>query len=121
MPIVNSIISWFLKKRIHQIQLFLKYPIDVQDELLMKLINSSKRTLMGREYDFSSIKSYREFSDRIPIQKYESFSPFIERTLRSVSSLKEETLGRIPSGDQRGSTRRHDDGGQCRGRGGGGG
>jgi hypothetical protein len=86
-PIVNSIISWFLKKRIHQIQLFLKYPIDVQDELLMKLINSSKRTLMGREYDFSSIKSYREFSDRIPIQKYESLSPFIERTRQGEQYL----------------------------------
>ena len=35
-PIVNSLASWFLKKRFHQIELFLKYPIDVQNELLEK-------------------------------------------------------------------------------------
>ena len=38
--LVNSIISLFLKKRKHQIELFLKYPIDVQHELLLKLVNS---------------------------------------------------------------------------------
>ncbi len=37
-PIVNSIVSWFLKKRFHQIELFLKYPIEVQEELLQNLI-----------------------------------------------------------------------------------
>ena len=79
-PLVNSIASWFLKKRFHQIELFLKYPIDVQNELLMNLLNSSKQTLIGREHDFSSIKNYREFSNRVPIQKYETLSPFIERT-----------------------------------------
>ena len=41
-PIVNSIISWFLKKRKHQMELFLKYPIDVQDELLKGLIHKAK-------------------------------------------------------------------------------
>ena len=56
LPIVNSIISWFLKKRVHQIELFLKYPIDVQEELLMKLIATAKRTELGKEYHFSSIK-----------------------------------------------------------------
>jgi len=33
-PLVNSIASWFLKKRFHQIELFLKYPNEVQTELL---------------------------------------------------------------------------------------
>ena len=42
--IINSIISWFLKKRKHQIELFLKYPVDVQEELLLKLINTAKNT-----------------------------------------------------------------------------
>ena len=37
-PFVNSIISWFLKKRKHQMELFIKYPVDVQEELLFRLI-----------------------------------------------------------------------------------
>jgi hypothetical protein len=86
-PIVNSIISWFLKKRIHQIELFLKYPIDVQEELLTQLISASRETAIGRKYDFSSIKDYNTFSDRIPIQKYETFAPLIERSRNGEQNI----------------------------------
>ncbi len=86
-PIVNSIISWFLKKRIHQIELFLKYPIDVQNELLHKLISTAKETAFGQQYNFESIKNYRDFSSKIPIQKYESIAPLIERNRKGEQQL----------------------------------
>ena len=57
-PLVNSIASWFLKKRFHQIELFLKYPNEVQQELLMSLVETAKDTEIGKTYDFSSIKNY---------------------------------------------------------------
>ena len=41
-PLVNSIASWFLKKRFHQIELFLKYPNEVQNELLFNLLTLLK-------------------------------------------------------------------------------
>ena len=34
---LNTVMSWFLKKRIHEIELFKKYPIEVQNETLMHL------------------------------------------------------------------------------------
>ena len=46
-PLVNSVASWFLKKRFHQIDLFLKYPHEVQNELLMNLLTISKDTEIG--------------------------------------------------------------------------
>ncbi|QTE22094.1 GH3 auxin-responsive promoter family protein [Polaribacter cellanae] len=85
--IINSIISWFLKKRKHQIELFLKYPIDVQNELLLKLISSSKNTEFGKQNEFSSIKNYRDFAERVPIQKYETFEPLIERCRRGEQNV----------------------------------
>lgn len=78
-PIVNSIASWFLKKRFHQIDLFLKYPIEVQEELLFNLLNKAKNTEVGRKYDFSTITNYREFANRIPITTYEENQAQIER------------------------------------------
>src|SRR5699024_429419 len=78
-PIVNSIASWFLKKRFHQIDLFLKYPIEVQEELLLNLLNKAKNTEIGRKYDFSSISNYYEFAQRIPITTYEENEAQIER------------------------------------------
>ncbi len=86
-PFINSIISWFLKKRKHQVELFLKYPIDVQNELLTKLLNTAKNTEFGKQHSFSSIKNYTDFSNKIPIQKYESIEPLIERCRRGEQNL----------------------------------
>ena len=86
-PIVNSIASWFLKKRFHQIELFLKYPIEVQDELLQTLLAKAKSTEIGKEYDFDSIKSYREFAERVPITNYEQNQERIERARRGESNI----------------------------------
>ncbi|MFC4817911.1 GH3 auxin-responsive promoter family protein [Flavobacterium sp. GCM10023249] len=80
LPIINSIASWVLKQRIHQIELFLKYPNEVQEELLMNLIKSSENTVLGKQYDFNSIKTYHAFQERIPISTYEDLEPYIERT-----------------------------------------
>ncbi|WP_343328944.1 GH3 auxin-responsive promoter family protein [Polaribacter staleyi] len=85
--IINSIISWFLKKRKHQIELFLKYPIDVQNELLLKLVNTAKNTEVGKEYNFASIKNHTDFTKNVPIQKYETFEPLIERCRKGEQNL----------------------------------
>ena len=45
-PLFNSIASWFLKKRYHQIELFLKYPEEVQQEVLHQLLDISKDNFM---------------------------------------------------------------------------
>ncbi|MBU2929076.1 GH3 auxin-responsive promoter family protein [Winogradskyella psychrotolerans] len=86
-PIVNSIASWFLKKRFHQIELFLKYPNEVQNELLFSLLKFSKDTEIGRQYDFDSIKTYREFNERIPVVNYEEFQPLIERSRNGEQNI----------------------------------
>lgn len=86
-PIVNSIASWFLKKRIHQIELFLKYPIDVQEELLKSLLQIAKNTELGQKYDFSNIKTYQEFTERIPVTTYEDIAPIIERSRKGEDNI----------------------------------
>ena len=86
-PIVNSIASWFLKKRFHQIELFLKYPIEVQEELRHNLIVKAKNTEIGKKYDFESIKTYREFAERIPVTTYEENEEQIERTRRGETNI----------------------------------
>lgn len=86
-PFVNSIISWFLKKRKHQIELFVKYPYDVQDELLMRLLDRAKNTEFGKQYNFGTLESYLQFSKHVPIQQYESIEPLIERCRKGEQNL----------------------------------
>ncbi len=86
-PIVNSIATWFLKKRIHQIDLFLKYPIDVQEELLKGLIFKARFTEIGNQYDFSSIKTYQDFAERIPVTTYEENDSLYQRARKGESNI----------------------------------
>lgn len=79
-PLVNSVASWFLKKRFHQIELFLKYPNEVQNELLLQLIDIAKDTEIGKQYDFASINNYKTFIERVPISSYEDYQGLIERS-----------------------------------------
>ncbi|KAA5820505.1 GH3 auxin-responsive promoter family protein [Algibacter amylolyticus] len=86
-PLVNSIASWFLKKRFHQIELFLKYPNEVQNELLLSLIDFAKNTEIGKQYDFASIKNYKTFAERVPIKNYDGWQDDIERSRRGESNI----------------------------------
>ncbi|PRZ25077.1 GH3 auxin-responsive promoter family protein [Flavobacterium granuli] len=91
LTIINSFASWVLKQRIHQIELFIKYPNEVQEELLLNLIRASEKTVLGTEYDYASIKSYQTFADRVPISTYEELQPLIERTRQGEQHVFWET------------------------------
>ena len=86
-PLVNSIASWFLKKRIHQIELFLKYPNEVQNELLQELISFAADTEMGKNFAYKEIKDYQTFSERVPIKSYEDIHLDIERSRKGESNI----------------------------------
>jgi len=79
MALINSVISWLMKKRIHQIELFMQYPEEVQLEWLRKLLSTARHTEWGRKYDFRSICTPEQFKNRLPIQDYESMKGSIDR------------------------------------------
>ncbi len=87
MAIINSIASWLMKKRMHQIELFMKYPIDVQEEWLQKLVKTAKDTEWGKKYGFSDIQNYEQFKKRVPLQDYQSLKPYIERIRRGEQNI----------------------------------
>ncbi|MEQ3661529.1 MAG: GH3 auxin-responsive promoter family protein [Flavobacterium sp.] len=87
LPIINSIATWILKKRIHQIELFIKYPNEVQEELLFNLLKTAENTVIGKEYEFSSIKNYKTFSERIPVSTYEELAPMIKQTRKGAQNV----------------------------------
>ncbi len=85
--LVHTVIAWLLKRRKHQIDLFLKYPLEVQRELLNRLLYIAEDTKIGKKYDFSSIKNHETFAQRVPIQQYESIEPLIERVRQGEQNI----------------------------------
>ena len=50
-----------------------------QDKLLKKLINKSIKTQFGKDHNFSIIKNYSDYKNRVPIRDYEDFSNYINQ------------------------------------------
>jgi len=87
MTIFNSVFTWFMKKRIHQIELFMKYPNEVQEEWFEQLISMAESTEWGRQYQYKSIDNLTQFKERIPIQNYDTLKPYIERMLKGEKNV----------------------------------
>ena len=84
---INTVASWILKKRHHQMDLFIKYPHEVQGEVLSNLVDTAKDTFIGKTYHFDEITDYKSFVKRIPIKKYEDIAPLITRTRNGEQNL----------------------------------
>lgn len=68
-------------------ELFFKYPNEVQTELLQKLLYKARNTEIGMKYDFASIHTYDEFARRVPVQSYEEIFEDIERSRKGESNI----------------------------------
>ena len=87
MAIINSFVIWRMKKRFHQIELFLKYPHEVQKDSLITLLKTAENTEWGKRYDFKSINTYETFKSRIKLQDYNSLKKDIYRTKKGEKNI----------------------------------
>jgi hypothetical protein len=76
-----------MKKRFHQIELFMKYPNEVQLDWFKKLIYSAKDTEWGQKYDYKSITKPSVFSDRVPVNDYDGLKPYIDRLRKGEQNI----------------------------------
>jgi len=71
----------------HQIELFMKYPYDVQDEWFQNLISTAQNTEWGKTHGYASIYTQDQFKERVPIQTYDTLKPYIERMLAGEHNI----------------------------------
>jgi len=84
---VNPLVSFLLKKRLQQIDLFRAHPRLAQLEMFHALVQSAKYTEWGRKYDYASITHPDQFRQRVPLQDYEDVKPFVERLRKGEQNL----------------------------------
>ncbi|WP_419869399.1 GH3 auxin-responsive promoter family protein [Chryseobacterium sp. CT-SW4] len=75
----NTVVNWFIRQRIDQIQNFMNHPIETQKGILFSQLFHAEDTEYGRKHGFNSISSYQDFKNKVPIVCYEDFEPYIER------------------------------------------
>jgi len=86
-PIINSIVNWLNIKRIYNIELFKKYPFNVQKETFNKLISRSEDTEWGKMYNYNEDLSIEEYQNKVPLQTYDDIKPWVERLKAGEQNL----------------------------------
>ena len=81
------VVHWFLRQRAAQMEAWIDYPIDAQQNVFRNLIQAAKDTEWGRKYDFASIKYPGEFTRRVPVQDYESLKPCFQRIMNGEQNI----------------------------------
>ena len=82
----NAALIW-AKKHVQKAEEFKKNAEKNQEELLLSLLNTAKKTLFGRTYDFENIKSVKDFQKKVPVADYEDLKPYIEKVKRGQKDI----------------------------------
>ncbi len=75
----NTVVNYFIRQRIDQIQNFMNRPLETQNGVLLSQLFLAENTDYGKIHGFNSISCYDDFRRNIPIVTYEDFEPFIEQ------------------------------------------
>ena len=67
--------------------LFRKYPAEVQQETFQKLISRAEDTEWGRRHRFKAINTISDFQSAMPIQTYEDVKPYVDRLRQGENNL----------------------------------
>jgi hypothetical protein len=59
----------------------------VQERFLRSLLQAHQDTVLGRKYRLAEIKTVDQFRERVPIQPYSSYEPYIERIAKGEPNI----------------------------------
>ena len=65
----------------------MKYPVDVQSEVLEKLLHMGRHTEWGARFGYRELKNSADFKNRVPLQGYEDLKPFVDRLKKGEQNL----------------------------------
>ncbi len=82
-PIMRALMANRLQQQVR----YIDHADSVQQEQLVKLIERASLTEIGRKYDFSSIRTYRQFASTVPLYRYEDLRPQIMRMVNGEKDV----------------------------------
>ncbi|ALJ05590.1 hypothetical protein APS56_10845 [Pseudalgibacter alginicilyticus] len=85
---LKSVLAKPFAKRVYKsVQKWANKPIETQQKVFQDLINGAKKTVFGKDHDFSGIKTHEDFVKRVPVRDYEAIKPYIERVVAGEENI----------------------------------
>lgn len=87
MALFGSLLTWYFRRRMQQVEHAMNNAADTQQQTFKKLISAAQNTDWGKTYDYKSIKTPEQFAKRVPVSSYEELKPFIEKTMKGEQNV----------------------------------
>jgi hypothetical protein len=87
MRLFNRSLENLFVLRYKKIDFFSKNPVEQQEMVLKDLIHSSKKTEWGIHYDYKNILNSSQFSEKVPLNDYETMKGWIERMIAGEKNI----------------------------------
>lgn len=78
---ITSIIRKYLDFGYREVDHFVNKPFEAQEKVLNYLLKNAENTFIGRQYNFSSIKSKNDFRKKVPVFHYEDLRPYLDKII----------------------------------------
>lgn len=77
----------FAKIVVLQMQGWINNPINTQKKVFEKLLDEAKNTAFGKDHNFSEIKNFKDFAEKVPVRDYEELKGYVERAKNSEEDV----------------------------------
>lgn len=70
-----------------QTQSWSMQPERCQEKIFNELIQKSNKTVFGKDHGFSDLKTFKDFSNQVPVRDYEKLSGYVKKVLEGESDI----------------------------------
>lgn len=83
----NFAFNWFIRRRMAQIELARREPVESQRALMAHLLSRGGETIFGTEHGLKEARNWKEFKQHVPVRSYDQLKPWIERAIAGEESV----------------------------------
>ncbi len=85
---VKAFAAKLFAKRIHaKTQKWANNPVETQQKVFEALIKEAAQTQFGKDHDFSSIKTFSDFAQKVPIRDYEGLKHYVDKVVKGEENV----------------------------------
>lgn len=79
MHLFDSLLASVINLKHKPISNMLADPVTCQEKLMLEFVEAAMNTRFGKEHLFSTIRTYEDFKQHVPLRNYEELLPYIEK------------------------------------------
>ena len=87
MSLKSFLAKQFAKSIYKKTKLWTDNPVQTQQTVFKDIIRQAKNTQFGIDHHFDSIKTFQDFSKKVPIRDYEALKPYIDRVVQGEENI----------------------------------